>query len=214
MIKVLLKTGRATLLFASIAALALGGGNAALAKSMKKQNLVDLMSQSDSILIGTVTEKADGFHHGLPYTEVTLDVGRSVKGNHGSTYSFRQFGLIAPKAMGNGRVNMMVTPAGWPTYAKGEKVMLFLHKAASETGFQTTAGLDQGKFTIRDNEIANGVNNEQLFSGIQINGNLSQAQKELVSQPSGAYKIDDFISLISTAVSENWIENGVMTNAD
>jgi len=186
--------------------------NVAHAKTMEKQNLVDLMSHSDSILVGTVAEKTDGFYKGLPYTEVTVNVGQSIKGQHGPTYTFRQFGLIEPKSMGNGRVNLMVTPAGWPTYVKGEQVMLFLHKPAAKTGFQTTAGLTQGKFTIKGRQIANDTGNDSLFAGVKINRQLSASQQDLVNQAAGAYAADAFLSLVKTAVDENWIENGVMTN--
>jgi hypothetical protein len=188
--------------------------NIAHAKNVKKQNLLELMTHADSILVGTVSNKTDGFQKGLPYTEITLEVGQSLKGNHGSSYTFRQFGLIEPKSMGDGRVNLMVTPAGWPTYLKGEQVMLFLHKPASETGFQTTAGLTQGKFMIRGDRIANDTNNDALFAGVKINGQLSATQQTLVDQPSGSYAAGEFLSLIKTAVEENWIENGVMTHED
>ena len=188
--------------------------NIAHAKNVKKQNLLELMTHADSILIGTVSNKTDGFQKGLPYTEITLEVGQSLKGNHGSSYTFRQFGLIEPKSMGDGRVNLMVTPAGWPTYLKGEQVMLFLHKPASETGFQTTAGLTQGKFMIRGDRIANDTNNDALFTGVKIYGKLSATQQTLVDQPSGSYAAGEFLSLIKTAVEENWIENGVMTHED
>ncbi len=209
--KSFLKAFRGVTVLVSMAIIALST-NLAYAKNIKKQNLVDLMSHTESILIGTVSDKTDGFYKGLPYTEITLEVGQNIKGNQGSTYSFRQFGLIEPKSMGNGRVNLMVTPAGWPTYTKGEQVMLFLHKPASETGFQTTAGLTQGKFTIKGKEVANGIGNDSLFAGVKINGQLSPAQQDLVSQQAGAYPTEDFFALVKTAVEENWIANGVMTH--
>ena len=187
--------------------------NVANAKNIKKQNLLELLTHTDSILVGTVENKTDGFQNGLPYTEITVTVSKSVKGDHGSTYTFRQFGLIAPKSMGDGRVNLMVTPAGWPTYVKGERVMLFLHKAASETGFQTTAGLTQGKFTVRGDQIANGTENDALFARMKIQAPLNPDHQDLVNQPGGSYKAEAFFSLIKTAIEEDWIANGVMTNA-
>jgi hypothetical protein len=196
---------------ATIALMALGL-NVAHAKNIKKQNLLELMNHTDAILVGTVNNKTDGFHKGLPYTEITLEVGNSIKGDHDSKYTFRQFGLIEPRKMDNGLVNLMVTPAGWPIYAKGEQVMLFLHKPASETGFQTTAGLNQGKFTIRGGRVFNDINNDSLFTGMKINGRLSPAQRSLVEQAGGSYAMDDFLSLVKTAVEEKWIENGVMTH--
>jgi hypothetical protein len=205
------KSYRGLALLVSIVTLALSL-NVAYAKNIEKQNLLQLMTHTDSILVGTVADRTDGFHKGLPYTETTVTVGQSIKGNHGETYTFRQFGLIEPKSMGNGKVNMMVTPAGWPTYVKGEQVMLFLHKPASETGFQTTAGLTQGKFTIKGKQIANDIGNDSLFAGVKINGKLTATQQDLVKQSGGAYAAEAFLSLVKTAVEENWIENGVMTN--
>lgn len=205
------RTIRGATLFVSLAFLALSV-NVAYAKNIKKQNLVELLTHTDSILVGTVSDKTDGFYNGLPYTEITLDVAQSVKGDHGSTYTFRQFGLIEPKSMGNGQVNLMVTPAGWPTYVKGEQVMLFLHSPASETGFQTTAGLKQGKFTIRGKKIANGIENEALFDGVKFNARLNRSQNDLVNQPGGAYETVEFLSLVRTAVEQDWIAKGVMTN--
>ena len=205
---------RGVMLLVSMAIVALGMMSAAHAKNVKKQNIVELVSHTDSILVGTVSNTTDGFHKGLPYTEITLDVGQSIKGNHGSSYTFRQFGLIAPRSTGDGSVNLMVTPAGWPTYVKGEQVMLFLHQPASETGFQTTAGLTQGKFTIKGGQIANGNGNDALFDGVKINARMTAPQKDLVNQPGGAYAAEAFLSLVKTAVEENWIENGVMTHED
>ena len=211
MISLIRNASRGAMFLVSLAIIAMSV-NVAHAKNIKKQNIVELITHTDSILVGTVSSKKDGFHQGLPYTEITLEVGQSLKGQHGPTYTFRQFGLIEPRSMGDGRVNLMVTPAGWPTYAKGEEVMLFLHKPASETGFQTTAGLTQGKFTIRGERIANGIDNDALFAGITFNGNLSKTHQDLVNQPGGSYAAEDFLSLIRMAVEENWIENGVMSD--
>ena len=185
----------------------------AQAKNIQKQNLLELMTHTDSILVGTVAKQEDGFQNGLPYTEITVNVGQSIKGDHGEIYTFRQFGLMKPKSMGDGRVNLMVTPAGWPRYVDGERVMLFLHKPASETGFQTTAGLTQGKFTIRGNRITNGTNNDALFSRLKVRGTLTPTHQDLVNQAGGAYAAEAFFSLIRTAVEESWIENGVLTDA-
>jgi hypothetical protein len=201
----------AFLLLTAVAALGL---NAAQAKSVKQQNIVQLMKHADSIVIGTVSSKTDGFQGGLPYTEITIDVAKSVKGQHGKTYAFRQFGLMAPKRTGDGRVNLMVTPAGWPTYVEGEQVLLFLHQPASQTGFQTTAGLNQGKFSIRGGKVANDLGNDALFEGVTITAALTQQQRDLVNQTGGAYEAETFFALVRQAVEQQWIENGGMTDED
>lgn len=186
--------------------------NVAQAKNIKKQNLVELLTHADSIVVGTVESTTDGFQDGLPYTEVTVLVAQSIKGNHEATYTFRQFGLKAPKANGKGQVNLMVTPAGWPTYVDGERVMLFLHKPAAKTGFQTTAGLTQGKFVIRGDQIVNGIDNDELFARVSVSGPLTKGQEDLINQPGGSYAAQAFIDFIRTIVGENWIETGVLSN--
>ncbi len=67
--------------------------NAAQAKNMPHQNLKELLTHTDSIVVGTVAAKSDGFQDGLPYTEITINVRQSIKGKHGKTYKFRQFGF-------------------------------------------------------------------------------------------------------------------------
>ena len=53
----------------------------AQATKLKKQNLVELISQSDSIIAGTVKKVSDGIDDkGVPYTEVTIAVGATAKG--------------------------------------------------------------------------------------------------------------------------------------
>ena len=184
------------------------------AKSVRQQNFAELMTHSDSIVIGTVSKMSDGIQQGIPYTEVSLDVAQSVKGRHGETYTFRQFGLMKPRATDDGRVNLMVTPAGWPTYTVGEQVMLFLHKPASQTGLQTTAGLTQGKFAIRGGQVLNGHQNVELFEGVRISATLSNTQQDLVNQAGGAYQAEAFFALVRRAVEENWIDTGVLSNED
>jgi hypothetical protein len=205
------KVFRVSTIFALSAFMAMGV-SVAHAKNIKKQNLLELMTHTDSILVGTVSNKTDGFQKGLPFTEITVAVGQDIKGDHGTSYTFRQFGLIEPRSMGDGRVNLMVTPAGWPTYAVGEQVMLFLHKPASETGFQTTAGLTQGKFTISGDRIANGIGNDALFDGLKVAGEPGKTFADLVNQPGGAFAAEQFLSLVRAAVEEQWIENGVLIN--
>src|SRR5262252_2941198 len=72
----------------------------------REANLVDLIAKSQLILRGTVTNVTDGIDsRGIPYTEVTLHISDSIRGNVGSDYTFRQFGLLKPRDMGNGLTN-------------------------------------------------------------------------------------------------------------
>jgi hypothetical protein len=107
----------------------------------KEATIVDLL-KSELILRGRIAKVTDGVdNRGIPYTEVTLQVAEAIKGQAKGSYTFRQFGLLKPRSMGDGHVNLMVTPAASATYAQGEETILFLNKPAAWTGLQTTTGL-------------------------------------------------------------------------
>jgi hypothetical protein len=95
-------------------------------ESSNAPNIVDLIAESELIVKGMVKEVTDGFENGVPYTQVTLSVDEALRGQVGNEYTFRQFGLTKPRSMGNGKVNLSVTPDGWSNYAVGENSMLFL----------------------------------------------------------------------------------------
>jgi len=192
-------------------------GTLASATSFQKEaNLVELMQQSELILHGTITSVTDGIdQRGLPYTEVKLHIIEALRGQVGSEYTFRQFGLLKPRDMSNGRMNLMVTPAGWATYSKGEETILFLHKQAALTGLRTTAGLGQGKFKVAMASATNQANNAGLFKNVQINPTLLQSHEQrAMLTGTGPVNVNAFKSLIRKAVQNQWVEKGSMRNAE
>jgi len=183
------------------------------AGSMKEVNLTHLISDAQTIVQGTVKSVTDGIdEQGVPYTEVTLFVRSSAKGNvkDGSEYTFRQFGLIKPRTLADGRLLLAVTPEGFARWNEGETVVAFLRTPASMTGLQTTAGLAQGKLTRANGMLANAFGNEGLFEGLSINDALlNDEDRNLLTTP-GPVDEEAFMSLVHRAVSEQWIENGEM----
>jgi hypothetical protein len=177
-----------------------------------QDNLVDLVKQADTIIRGRVMGVTDGIDpRGIPYTEVTIHVAESIKGQVSGTYRFRQFGLLKPRKLDDGRVNLMVTPAAWPTYAKGEEAILFLRKPAAWTGLQTTAGLGQGKFTVSVGGAVNQFNNAGLFKGVEIDAKLiGDTDRRLIATQSGALNALGFTALLKQAVAGQWVEKGEM----
>src|SRR5689334_10541099 len=99
------------------------------ATTIKRQaSIVNLLRNSELIIHGRVTNVTDGIdQRGIPYTQVTIRVAESIKGLVSGDYTFRQFGLLKPRKIGNGLTNLMVTPAAWATFTKGEDTILFLH---------------------------------------------------------------------------------------
>jgi hypothetical protein len=178
----------------------------------REVNVVDLVANSQLILRGTITDVTDGINdRGIPYTEVTLHVADAIRGQVSGDYTFRQFGLLKPRDMGNGMTNLMVTPAGWATYTKGEEAILFLNKKAAWTGLQTTVGLGQGKFKVSMAGAVNQSNNAGLFKNVAVDPSMlgTKEQRAMLTQQ-GPVNVNAFVSLVKQAVNGRWIESGSM----
>jgi hypothetical protein len=195
------------------AALALLAGPAAHAMKLKPQNLTQLIADSQSIVAGKVTRVTDGIApNGMPYTEVTLSVSDSAKGElrGGASFTFRQFGLLEPRKLPSGKTLIAVTPEGFPRWAVGEQVIAFMHKPASRTGLQTTAGLAQGKLNVLNGRVTNEFENRGLFEGVKIEEGLLSDKERAMLRSQGAVDAATFVGLVGRAVSGNWIQNGEM----
>lgn len=191
------------------------GTTAINSASMKQRNLVDLISLSEMIVVGDVISVTDGIENNIPYTEITVAIKETIRGDISGTYSFRQFGLIQPRVMDDGRTNLMVSPDGWPTYQDGQEVVLFLYKSARITGFRTTVGLFQGKFDIVDGQIHNRINNNGLFANMAFDkGLLNRAEEKILLTEQGAIDAELFISVVRKAVQQRWVEERSMRHDD
>jgi len=185
----------------------------AQATKLKKQNLVELISQSDSIIAGTVKKVSDGIDaKGVPYTEVTIGVGASAKGVIATQkdYTFRQFGLLEPRTYPNGHKLLAMTPEAFPTWREGEYVVAFLFRPASRTGLQTTVGLAQGKLSLANNRVSNDFNNAGLFDGVDVDPALLTSEEQAMFKAAGPVDLRTFMGLVDRAVDRRWIEKGEM----
>jgi hypothetical protein len=197
----------------ALAALMLLTTPAAQAMKLNSQNLAQLINESQSIIQGTVKSVSDGVaDNGMPYTEVTIAVGSAAKGNikESSNYTFRQFGLLKPRKMANGKTLLAVSPEGFPRWNQGETVVAFMYTPASKTGLQTTAGMAQGKLTMNNGMLTNEFNNAGMFDGVEINSALLTSEQQNMLTTPGAVNAAQFMDLVGRAVSENWIANGDM----
>jgi hypothetical protein len=183
------------------------------AVALRPQNLTQLITDAQLIVAGKVVRVADGVTpKGLPYTEISLAVQHSVRGSlrGGATYRFRQFGLVAPRKMPNGRMLLAVSPEGFPRWQEGEHVIAFLQKPAVKTGLQTTCGLAQGKLNVLDGKVFNEFDNRGLFDGVRINDALLSRNERAMLASRGPVDAATFVGLVGRAVSENWITSGKM----
>jgi hypothetical protein len=157
------------------------------AMSIRESNIVDLLRESNDIVVGQVRSVTDGIdERGVPYTEVTLDIEDTIRGDLSGTYTFRQFGLRDPRPTPDGKMMMMPAPEGFPRYAAGRTQLLFLHPVARWTGLRTTARVAPG---------------------------LATAAEKRMMAADGAANPDSFLTFVKRAVRERWVETGRMAHA-
>ncbi|WP_100643677.1 hypothetical protein [Alteromonas facilis] len=169
---------------------------AAIAQKHIKQNLSQMVATSASIVSGKVTSVTDGFDdRNRPYTEITIHVGQDAKGKHsaGSEFTFRQFGLLKPRSMGNGKVYLGVSPEGFANWVEGEQVIAFMNPDFGG-GLRSTVGLEQGKFSVSNDQVMNEVGNLGLFDGMDTS-TLSDEERNVMTTP-GPVDLGTFMGLV------------------
>jgi len=192
------------------------GSASAMSLSSDSTNIVELLQQSNDIVVGRVALVTDGIDaNGVPYTEVTLEISESIRGSRIGAYKFRQFGLLKPRLTPDGKRKMMPGPAGFPRYAEGEDLVLFLRPSAAWTGFRMPAGVTQGKFTVAAGRVENEMGNVGLFRDVDLDRSLvTERDKRLLATASGPMNPDAFLSFVRRAVRERWIEDELLTRTD
>ena len=172
------------------------------ATTVKPMNITDLVDRSATIVAGRVEKVTDGFDaKGLPYTEVTVRVLDRFRGAAGDTYTFRQFGLSAPRTLPNGKV-YLGRPEGWPTWKAGEVNIVFLYPKARVTGFQTTVGLGYGKLGMGNGVAVNSFDNVGLFSTATVDrSKLSADERRMFDAKNGPVNADTLRGYLRRTVS-------------
>jgi hypothetical protein len=206
--------GSPTLAIAALmASVFLGGAQAA---SAARQNLADLIAQSELILFATVDRVSDGVtaQH-VPFTEVTLEVSETLKGAASSRYRFRQFGLQQPRTAAGGPDHLALNLRGVPHWNSGETVLVFLQQPARHTGLRSTVGLSRGKLTEVEGRFKTPNGLAGLFDNLVIEADgLTPDQIDMLNSGAQAVDAGPLLALVRRAVSENWVETGLMHHAE
>lgn len=160
------------------------------------RNLAELVSESQTIIQGRVTEVVLEPHPALKNLmtlRITLQTEDALKGQPGSSYTFRQAVLD--------RRDM----ADRMGYHVGDHVLLIL-MAPNRYGLSSPAGLEQGRFLITPRadgtlQIQNRFGNAGLFRGLQADMAarglaVSQDVKEMVSRGGGPAPLNSMKSLM------------------
>jgi hypothetical protein len=184
------------------------------ATTVRPMNIVDLIDHSETIVAGRVESVADGFTSGgMPYTEVTVSVIERFRGAQGTRFTFRQFGLTAPRTMPDGKVFLGGRPEGWPTWKVGEVSLMFLYQKARVTGFQTTVGLGYGKLGMGNGVALNAYDNVGLFLNVQVDrSKLSAEENRMFDARNGPVNADTLRRFVRRVVNQG-VKAGSNTDA-
>lgn len=184
------------------------------ATSVVPMTVVDLLEHSGTIVVGQVQSVTDGFDaRGLPYTEVTIKVSDTIRGQQAGTYTFRQLGLDKPRKLADGRV-YLGRPTGWPKWRRNEAALVFMYPKARSTGLQTTVGLGHGKLSLANGVAMNAYDNATLFRDVKVNrGLLDSAEQRMFDTRKGPVDAATLSKFLHRAVKGNWVKNGSISNA-
>jgi hypothetical protein len=172
-------------------------------------NVAELARRSTDIVVGTVKDVTPGVTRGFATIEVELAVSQTLRGGAKETLRFRQLASRAPEAAprsAEGRVYLGLVP-GLPSYAKGDRVLLFLG-AEGRLGLRTTVGLEQGRFRLRAGSAENGFSNMGLFHGVTARPGSDASTRSLLETTRGGVREDALVGLVKRALAEGWWEGG------
>jgi hypothetical protein len=128
-----------------------------------------------------------------------------------SSYTFRQYGLLKPRKMQDGRYLLPAKIEGMATWTIGEKVTTFMNKPASVTGMVTPVGMAQGKFTYSGSQTANSFDNRSLFRGMSVSpGVLTPSETAMLNHTAGPVEGAVFLGLVKRAINDQWLAKGLM----
>jgi len=135
--------------------------NAILANATTVRRLTfdDLVSKASTIVQGHVinTNTAWTDDHKLILTTYTLAVDERLKGATGQQ-------TVTVTSIGGQVGNKILHVSGMPAFAQGESAVVFLEQSGK---YSTVVGLSQGKFSVRDGQVANST------AGLDFSGGAS-----------------------------------------
>ncbi len=113
----------------------------ALASSVRKMELPEMVSKSDSVVQGTVESVEARWESDLIFTYASIRVDESFKGAPRRALLIRQPG---------GKLGALnLTVSGTPQFKAGDRVIVFLQNQSN--GTFDIVGLGQGKYDLVDN---------------------------------------------------------------
>ena len=128
----------------------------AQATTVERMDLDDLVSKSDKIVVGKISNSRTywGGNGKIILTTYTVEVEESIKGQALRTVELTTIG---------GKIgNLELRVSGMPAFEKGENAVLFIENSGS---YSTVVGLSQGKFSVTKGEVSNNVSGLEFSDG-------------------------------------------------
>lgn len=151
---------------------------------VEEKSISSLSEGSEGIVIGEVKKILPGQKsvdkitgETIVFTDIILSVDKSLKGIFGNKITIRLPGGTA----GEGKEKLTVIVEDVPTFAMGEKVLVFLSKSNDglfdlSDEYYTIEGWFQGKYKITSDGKANGVKGEVSLD--QLESEINSALKK------------------------------------
>ena len=186
----------------------------AFAMKVKLLTLEQMIETAEVVFIGVcISSESKEDQQINRMVDVTkFEVIEVIKGNISDTHAIHHYGGMVGKSAS--RI------IGMPTYASGEKVILFLHPE-SQYRLTSPVGMFQGKFNFVIDEkpftssmVVNGINNIGLLSSMQSDSFLSDQSfnktrlktlQRLITRDRGPIPYDDFMFIVKTLVNKQSI---------
>jgi hypothetical protein len=118
------------------------------ATTVQRLGLEDLVKKAHTIVVGKVigTRTYWSADRKIILTDYTIEVGESLKGQAARSVSVTTVG---------GKIgDLELFVSGMPAFQPGENAVVFIEQSGA---YQTVVGLEQGKFTVSNGEVANRV---------------------------------------------------------
>jgi hypothetical protein len=118
------------------------------ATTVERLGLEDLVKKARNIVIGKVTESRTYWSADRKFilTDYVIDVDENLKGQSSKRTTITTVG---------GKIgDLELHVSGMPSFQTGENTVVFVEQSGT---YQTVVGLGQGKFTVVNGEVANGV---------------------------------------------------------
>ena len=127
-----------------------------LATTVERLSLDDMVRKANSIVHGTVRSQTTHWSSDgrLILTTTTIDVAETIKGPAKKTVELTTIG---------GQVgDRGLFVSGMPSFEAGEEAVIFIENSGA---YSIVVGLSQGKFAVKNGEVANTISNLAFADG-------------------------------------------------